>query len=63
MWKNMQRRRGLPFITLMIFSIISIFMSDPIINHEELDKLREEANFRMSEDLIKRALQEVEETY
>ncbi len=30
---------------------------------KELDKLREEANFRMSEDLIKRALQEVEETY
>lgn len=30
---------------------------------KELDKLREEAKFRMSEDLIKRALQEVEETY
>ena len=30
---------------------------------KELDSLREEANFRMSENLIKRALQEVEEIY
>lgn len=30
---------------------------------KELENLREKANFRMSEDLIKRALQEVGETY
>lgn len=30
---------------------------------KELENLRKKANFRMSEDLIKRALQEVDETY
>lgn len=30
---------------------------------KELENLRQKANFRISEDLIKRALQEVEEAY